>query len=276
MFKRILLIFVIVFFIMSILFVTAYLIIRPKSNVFVLIMSGDSKKLEYLIDKDPALINISDRWQSTPLHWAARLEDNDIVKTLIDAGASVRARDMYGNTPLHCAAESWNEVLHPRWNRDKERQLVSSESIVVLLIESGADINAVNKYDFTPLHEAARSGDIEVAEILIRAGADINAKCVRRSLTPLHTAAYSGNCRVVKILIENGADISLKSGIRGNTPFHLAVGSGKDAIEVCKVFLDNGAKVDQINYEQYTPLDLAKDYGVKELIDFLQSYTSKE
>jgi ankyrin repeat protein len=274
MLKRILLISVIVIVCMSLLLTAVYFILRSKPNVIVMIMSNDAKKFQYLLDKDPALINASDRWESTPLHWAARLEKPEIVKVLIDSGASVYARDIHGNTPMHCAAESWTPVTRPQWSR--KYKTVSSGEIVTLLVQNGADVDVANKYGFTPLHEAARSGDIKVVEVLIKAGANVNSKCVRRSFTPLHAAAYSGKSRAVEVLIKNGADINAKSGVIGNTPFHLAAASGTKAVEVCRVFLDNGAMIDTKNNDQFSPLDIAKDLGTKELVELLQNSRLKK
>jgi hypothetical protein len=55
------------------------------------------------------------------------------------------------------------------------------------LIEAGADVNAQDKYKWTPLHYAAMNNRIETAKMLIEAGADVNAKDYAKQ-TPLHYA----------------------------------------------------------------------------------------
>lgn len=78
------------------------------------------------------------------------------------------------------------------------------------LVENGADINALDTYNNTPLHRAAsrRGGKIE---IFIELGAKINAKNSSGN-TPLHKAAGNGfNPENVKSLIDNGADPLIKN-----------------------------------------------------------------
>lgn len=88
---------------------------------------------------------------------------NKIYKTfelLIDAGADVNAKNLYGTTPLHNVAESYIEDLTKR--------------ILELLLSNGADINARDKLKRTPLHFAVEKDNPELCEMLINAGADID------------------------------------------------------------------------------------------------------
>jgi cytohesin len=68
----------------------------------------------------------------------------------------------------------------------------------------------------TALHEAAAWGRLEIAQLLLDAGADPNAY-KEGGYRPLHYAAYNEHPDVVKLLLEYGADASLKDDI-GNTP----------------------------------------------------------
>ena len=75
------------------------------------------------------------------------------------------------------------------------------------LIEKGADVNHQNaKFGWRCLHRAARKGFDEIMELLIEAGADVNARG-NNGVTALHLAAYYGNDRSVAFLLEKGADI---------------------------------------------------------------------
>ena len=80
--------------------------------------------------------------------------------------------------------------------------------IARLLIESGANVNATNNFNTTPLHLAADKSD-GIAELLISKGADVKAKGTMGS-TALHGAASSGNKIIANLLIENGADVNAK------------------------------------------------------------------
>ncbi len=72
------------------------------------------------------------------------------------------------------------------------------------LIEKGADVNVVNKYGETALHEASFWGRSDVVKMLIEAGADVNL-VNRDGETALYLASRWGHSEIVKILKEAGA-----------------------------------------------------------------------
>jgi ankyrin repeat protein len=88
------------------------------------------------------------------------------------------------------------------------------------LLKEGADVNAKDKYDMTPLHSAARNGHIEVVKLLIEKGAYVNAND-KNGWTPLHFAAFSGHIEVVMLLLEHGADPNIKNN-EGKTAIDIA------------------------------------------------------
>src|SRR6476646_2524961 len=63
--------------------------------------------------------------------------------------------------------------------RPRGGRSVSAEQAVAILVEAGADVNAVNEADFTALHGAAFRGLDEVIEMLVKHGANINARDFR-------------------------------------------------------------------------------------------------
>lgn len=75
---------------------------------------------------------------------------------------------------------------------------------VKLLLESNADVHALNKWRETPLLTAANHGQAGAVEQLLRAGAD-PCKCTDTGWSPLSIAAYKGHDEVVKLLLEEGA-----------------------------------------------------------------------
>lgn len=92
---------------------------------------------------------------------------------------------------------------------------------VKMLIRAGANVNAKDMYGRTPLHKAA--ADIHttwMAKLLVEAGPDVNAKD-GNGYTPLHVAAYFGNWSAAKVLIKAGADVNAKNN-KGETPFDVA------------------------------------------------------
>ncbi|WP_264686114.1 MULTISPECIES: ankyrin repeat domain-containing protein [unclassified Wolbachia] len=111
---------------------------------------------------------------------------------------------------------------------------------IVRLIEAGADINAKDKNERTPLHTAAEYSSTKAVKVLIEAGADINAKD-KNERTPLHIAAVKGYTEIVKVLIDLGADINAKDKNK-KTPLHRATEIG--FTDICEVILNHIARLE--------------------------------
>ncbi|MEE2636131.1 MAG: ankyrin repeat domain-containing protein [Acidobacteriota bacterium] len=101
----------------------------------------------------------------------------EIIRVLLEAGADLRLTTDDGTTPLMVAAGLGRSTYTPREPRGMPSP--GAEAAVKVLVESGADINAVNEADFTALHGAALRGLNEVVEYLVEQGADIDARDFR-------------------------------------------------------------------------------------------------
>ena len=100
-----------------------------------------------------------------------------ILRTLLAAGADPHLTTDDGTTPLMAAAGLGRATYTPRVARGTRSPM--AEEAVRMLIEAGADVNAVNEADFTALHGAAFRGLNEVVEYLVAKGADIDARDFR-------------------------------------------------------------------------------------------------
>ncbi|XP_020299572.1 tonsoku-like protein [Pseudomyrmex gracilis] len=79
------------------------------------------------------------------------------------------------------------------------------------LLSSGHPVNVRDNAGWSPLHEAANYGYVDIAELLIKSGANINDNVPCRGMTPLHDAALCGHFSVMNLLMEHGADVTLKT-----------------------------------------------------------------
>ena len=114
------------------------------------------------------------------------------------------------------------------------RKTLFSESVtgslddITKLIQSGADVNAKDKYLITPLHYAARNGHTAVATCLITAGANPKSSDIW-GRTPLQVAESRGDQATAGTLIDAEAEVDAKNKY-GRTPLHRAAEKGHEEI----------------------------------------------
>jgi len=146
---------------------------------------GDAISLQRQVTKG-ADLHWTDGDGLQALHWAARQGHVAAVQALLDAGANVEGRDLKGRTALHWAA-TFGHV----------------ETVEVLIEKTSVEAAAAD--DWLPLHFAAQNGHEQVAQALIRNGADVN-RTSKAGVTPLMGAARGGHRKAVELFLEAGAD----------------------------------------------------------------------
>jgi len=124
----------------------------------------------------------------TPLHYAALIGNNNIIKELISYGANINFRDEEGDTPLHYAV--------------RERK----ENSLVYLLQLGADKNQKNDDGETPLHFACCFGELKMVEILIHFNAEVLIVDNSGS-SPIDEAKNAKHNRIVDLLIKKAASL---------------------------------------------------------------------
>lgn len=131
---------------------------------------------------------------------------------------------------------------------------------VKLLLKQGADVNAAQGDGMTALHWAALHNDVELARMLLYAGARLDAATRNGTYTPLHVAARNGSAAVAKALLDAGANANAVTTSGGATPLHLAAAQGNS--ETIAALLDHGAQVNakELAWGQ-TPLMWAAAYN---------------
>ena len=172
---------------------------------------------------------------------AASAGSLNLLKDLIAAGQPIDATDESRRTALHHGSRGGYYEL------------------VDYLLAAKADPKAKTKENgWTPLHEAS-SG--EVAELLILAKAEVN-DFDAWGMSPLHIAAKEGNIDVVRCLVQYKALLNPKDGL-GRTPLHLASQNGH--LEVVQELASDGANLHSLDNKHRTARDNAMSYGHREI-----------
>ncbi|WP_353283966.1 ankyrin repeat domain-containing protein [Wolbachia endosymbiont (group A) of Lypha dubia] len=245
----------------------------------------------------------------TPLHYAVSAGQYDMVRFLVDQGASILAKDNNVKTPLRIVNELGNtEVANfLRAKLDKylfsaiERKDIRKVSdfldgganieakginnqtplcvasckgnlyVLKLLLSRNAKVNVQDDSRKTPLHYAAREGHSDVAELLLGRGTMIDAEdCF--GMAPLHYAAYHNRKNMVSFLIKQDAKIEAVDK-EAKTPLHYAAGKGH--LDVAELLLDRGAIIDAEDRFGMTPLHYAACYNREDVVSFLISRDAK-
>ncbi len=97
-------------------------------------------------------------------------------------------------------------------------------TIVEVLLEEGAGVNAQDKGGITPLHYAANHGHIKIVKLLLKNEANVNLQD-KNGTTPLHSATNHGYIKIVKLLLKNEANVNAQNE-GGITPLHYAANCG--------------------------------------------------
>jgi ankyrin repeat protein len=149
-----------------------------------------------------------------------------------------------------------------------------------LLVALGADVNAKGKNNWAPLHIAARDNRKAMVEWLVAHGADINAKD-DRGWVPLHFAANNNHKDAIESLLAHRAKVNDKDD-KGYTPLHLAAKCSPYKIDmqydknVVELLLTHGAEVNAKSNKGETPLHLAVQHHQKEIAEWLRQHGGHE
>lgn len=133
------------------------------------------------------------------------------VQTFLEQGVTIQAADEQGNTPIFMAAKNGH--------RD----------VVALLLERGATVTPARQDSVSPLFVAGQERRLDVLALLLEQGADVNVQAPMGGVTLLHIGAFRGDREIVTLLLRHGADKNARM-TAGERPVDLARTQGHTAL----------------------------------------------
>ena len=240
-------------------------------------MVGDIECIDLLLQRGMD-VNFSDYHYGTALQAASRVGNVEMVERLLGSGAEINILQGVHGTPLRAAVIQGHEGLvrtlinqgadvNLRYKHESDSVLhlalrSRNNAIFKLLLEAGADMNIMSRYNQHVLILACEHGDTTSVELLLASGVDVSVSGTKldyhqipyEEATPLHAACANSHIPVVELLVDHGADIE-KTNESSATPLIAAVRAND--LSVIRSLLDAGADVNHA--VDVTPLSEAAE-----------------
>ncbi|KAJ3117788.1 hypothetical protein HDU96_005569 [Phlyctochytrium bullatum] len=204
--------------------------------------SRDDDLIKLLVSAD-APVNVTDSKGRTPLHCALQKQFTSAAMILLQGGADPNHQCHAGNTPLH--------VLGKKCRRDRH-----VEQVLEKMLRSGADPNVGDAKGCTALHLFAFGGDCKLIQMLLDAGAAVNA-IDHSGRSAIRFACERKHVDAVRVLLNHGASASVSNP---DTPsparplLHIAMDDFIDRPEFVRLLVDAKAPPNELDSKGRTPL----------------------
>ncbi|KAL8431776.1 hypothetical protein Efla_004998 [Eimeria flavescens] len=217
-------------------------------------LGGCLEILQEVLRRSPAASKARDKHGKTPLCVAAGRGHLEVMQLLLAADAEADAEAEGGSTALH------------------EAVYEGQAAAVKLLLDRGATVDKFSSVG-TPLQIAAVTLNLEVMDLLLKAGADPNKPasplgCPGGFPPPLILAASKNATDAVRLLLSSGADPHCFDA-EGFTPLHCA--AENDALACAQLLLEYGADWGAVARDGTTPLDLARRHHAESVAKQLEA-----
>jgi len=215
----------------------------------------------------------------TPLHWAAQVNDFEIVEYLVSQNANVNSTNNNGQTPLDViggfagrfkqGSDEIKNLLKSNGATNGNPQIALNNYFITtnaLIVNSAQGVSAqVVVSDTLGLQAAVEAGNVQAVKHFLNLRLDVNTRMLGLTVgdTVLHEAVFKGHKEIVELLVSNGANINAESS-----------GPLEDSrMEMALIDSHEGLKLQQP--QLHTPLDYAIKYKRTEIADFLRKHGGK-
>lgn len=226
--------------------------------------NSDENIIKYLVENGADMYS----YEITALYQAVLNLNPKLVEYFLDKGASIEkagGTDVYGNIMMAAAGSKFNNSndKSPVDLEALEKSAENSAKITEMLIGK-ADKNIINDSleGKTPLIIAVGNSYIDTAKILIENGANINAVDFE-GWSALSYVVNNGDIEIAKLLLEN------KAKIKGELLLAIKSPIAESRIDMIKLLIDNKANINYADDDGFNPLNIAIESGDMELTKFL-------
>ncbi len=218
---------------------TARQAVEDAHALIAAVASGDRVRVAELVAAEPLAANAVSPDGVPVVRLAVYYGQKEIAETLADSpliqmtawdGAALGRLG-----PVRQELEGWVDSVLNEHSSDGYTPLqlacfFGNVDVAQFLVERGADVHAVsrNPMAIRPLHAAVAGSHIDIARLLLAAGADPNTE-QQDGFRPLHSAAQNGNAELVRLLLAHGADPA-QTDAKGRSPRALAEEEGHAAV----------------------------------------------
>lgn len=227
--------------------------------------TGNLTILEHLLQDSQNAHHLTDKSGSRLIEVASRGGHVKVVEKLFDLGATISVQPWRS---LHAAAVA-QYMMDDDDDDDEDEADVKCKLLIRLLIENGANTNALNGEGETALYCAIRNGSTSACAALLDHGADINALDSGGQTMLMAAIMMRRDCSKTSLLLQRGADV-MRRDREGNLPLTVAVEWSSKMI--IQMLLQRNADANAANDSGCTPLLVAAARGEAETIWLLLEF----
>ena len=265
------------------------------TTALMLVMENGTVDDARMLIENGAHLDLQDNFNETALMWALFHNNMDGAGLLIENKATIDSRDKSGKTALMRAVEEHNiegarlliknGACLDSVDHDNHTSLIiavkgGNTGTINLLIEKNANVNIQDKKGMTALMWAARNSDYETVALLIKRGADVDTKNHEGNTALMESIdrffSYAGskeNKQIIKLLIDHSIDLNSQDEKSMTALKRLVLTCSKDnreeIYEIATWLLDKGAKVNEADLDDITPLMWAAKKCDRDTVSFL-------
>ncbi|XP_016073821.1 PREDICTED: protein phosphatase 1 regulatory subunit 12C [Miniopterus natalensis] len=231
-----------------------------------------------LVSPGEHLLGLREQPISPPHPAQACIDENlEVVRFLVEQGATVNQADNEGWTPLHVAAScGYLDIARYLLSHGANIAAVNSDGDLPLDLAESDAMEGLLKAEITRRGvdvEAAKRAEEELllhdTRCWLNGGAMPEARHPRTGASALHVAAAKGYIEVMRLLLQAGYDPELRDG-DGWTPLHAAAHWGVE--DACRLLAEHGGGMDSLTHAGQRPCDLADE----EVLSLLEELAQKQ